>query len=58
MADGGVKGKDAIPIEIDQRTANQKGPLQMAIEVTPLETIEGNKDVTDADKRGTLKETA
>ena len=30
---------------------NQKGPSQMVTEVTPPEMIEGNKDVSDADKR-------
>ena len=58
MADGEAKGEGEIPIGIDQRMANQKDLLQMATEVMPLETIEGNKDVSDADKRGISKGTA
>ena len=58
MADGGAKGKDETLIGIDQRMANQKDPSQMVAEVMPPEMIEGNKDVSDVDKRGTLKETA
>ena len=58
MADGEAKGEGEILIEIDQRMANQKDLLQMVIEVMPPETIERNKDVSDADKRGTSKETA
>ena len=38
--------------------ANQKDPSQMVAEVMPPETIEVNKDVSDADKRGTSKGTA
>ncbi len=38
--------------------ANQKDLLQMATEVMPPEMIKGNKDVSDADKRGTSKGTA
>ncbi len=55
MAGGRAKEEDEIPIGIDQRMANQKDPSQMVIEVMPSETIEGNKDVLDADKRGTSK---
>ncbi len=58
MADGGVKGEDEIPIRIDQRMTSQKDPSQMVAEVMPPETIEVNKDVSDADKRGTSKGTA
>ncbi len=58
MADGEAKGKDAILTGIDQRKANQKDPSQIVTEVMPLETIEGNKDVSDADKRDTSKGTA
>ncbi len=58
MTNRRAKGKDEILIEIDQRIANQKDPTQMATEVMPPEMIEGNKDVSDVDKRGTLKETA
>ncbi len=58
MADGGVKGEDEIPIGIDQRIANQKDPSQMVAEVMPPEMIEGNKDVSDANKRGISKGTA
>ena len=57
MADRRAKGKDAILIGIDQRMANQKDPSQIVTEVMPSETIERNKDVSDADKRGTLKGT-
>ncbi len=38
--------------------ANQKDLLQMVTEVMLPEMIEGNKDVSDTDKRGTSKETA
>ena len=38
--------------------ANQKDPSQMIAKVMPSETIKGNKDVSDADKRGTSKGTA
>ncbi len=58
MADGGVKGKDEILIRIDQRMANQKDPSQMVAEVMSPEMTEGNKDVSDVDKRGTSKGTA
>ena len=58
MADGGVKGEGEILIGIDQRMASQKDPLQMVTEVMLPETIEGNKDVSDVDKRGILKGTA
>ena len=58
MADEGVKGKDEILIEIDQRMVNQKDPLQMIIEVMPSEMIEVNKDVSDVIKKDTSKETA
>ncbi len=58
MADGGAKEEDEILIGIDQRMANQKDLLQMATEVMLSETIEGNKDVSDVDKRGTSKGTA
>ena len=34
---------------------NQKDSLQMVAEVMLSEIIEGNKDVSDADKRGTSK---
>jgi len=57
LADGGVKGKDETPIGIDQRMANQKDPLQMVTEVMLPEMTEGNKDASDADKRGTSKGT-
>src|SRR6266498_1492946 len=52
LTDGGAKGKNAILIGIDQRMVNQKGPLLMVTEVMPLEMIEGNKDISNADKRG------
>ena len=55
MADREAKGEDEIPTGIDQRMANQKDPSQTVTEVMPLEMIEGNKDVSDADKRGTSK---
>ena len=58
MADGEVKGEDEILIGIDQRMVNRKDPLQMVTEVMPLGMTEENKDVLDADKRGTLKGTA
>ena len=58
MADGGVKGEDEILIRIDQKMVNQKDPLQMVAEVMPPGTTEVNKDVLDADKRGTSKGTA
>ncbi len=57
MANGGVKGEDKIPIEIDQRITNQKDPSQMVAEVMPSETIERNKDVSDANKRDISKGT-
>ena len=53
-----VKEEGEILIGIDQRMANQKNLLQMATEVMLPEMIEENKDVSDADKRGTLKGTA
>jgi len=58
LADGEAKGKDEIPIGIDQKMANQKDPSQIVIEVMPPEMTEGNKDVSGADKRGISKETA
>ena len=58
MKDGRAKGEDETLIEIDQRMANQKDPLQMIIEVMLSEMIEGNKDASDTDKRGTSKGTA
>ena len=58
MADGGAKGEGETPIRIDQRMANQKDPSQMVSEVMPSEMIERNKDVSDADKRYTLRGTA
>ena len=58
MADGEVKGEDEILIGIDQRMANRKDPLQKEIEVMSLGMIEGSKDASDVDKRGTSKETA
>jgi len=57
LADGGAKGKDETPIGIDQRMTNQKDPTQMVAGVMLSETIERNKDVSDADKRGTSKGT-
>jgi len=38
--------------------ANQKDPSQMVIGVILSEMTEGNKDVSDAGKRGTSKGTA
>ena len=58
MVDGEAKGEDEILIGIDQRIANQKDLLQKETKVILLEMIEGNKDVSDVDKRGTLKGTA
>ena len=58
MADGGVKGEDEILIRIDQKMVNQKDPLQMVTEVMLPEMTEGNKDASDADKRGISKGTA
>ena len=58
MADGGVKEEDEILIGIDQRIANQKDLLQKETKVILLEMIEGNKDVSDVDKRDILKGTA
>ncbi len=58
MADGEAKGEDETLIGIDQRIANQKDPSQMVTEVMPPGMIEGNKDVSDADKRDILKGTA
>ena len=58
MADGGVKGEGKTQIRIDQRMANQKDPSQMVTEVMPPEMIEGNKDVSDVNKKGTSKGTA
>ena len=55
MADEGAKGENETPIGIDQRMANQKDLLQMATEVMPPEMIEGNKDVSDVDKRAFQK---
>src|SRR6266540_536676 len=43
---------------IDQRMANQKDPSQIVTEVMLPEMIEGNKDVSNADKRSTSKGTA
>jgi len=57
LADEGVKGEDEILIGIDQRMANQKDPSQMVAEVMPPEMTEGNKDVSDADKRSISKGT-
>jgi len=58
LADGRAKGKGEILIRTDQRIANQKDPSQMVTEVIQLKTIEGSKDVSDADKRSTSKGTA
>ncbi len=58
MADGGAKGENETLIEIDQKMANQKDPSQMVTEVMPPEMIGENKDVSDADKKGTSKGTA
>ena len=58
MADGEAKGEDEILIGTDQRMVNQKDPSQMGTEVIPLEMIEGNKGVSDVDKRDTSKGTA
>ncbi len=58
MTDGEAKGEDETLIGIDQRMVNQKDSLQMETEVMPLGTTEVNKDVSDADKRGTSKGTA
>ena len=58
MADGEAKGEDEILIGTDQKMVNRKDLLQMVAEVMPPEMIEGNKDVSDADKRDTSKETA
>ncbi len=58
MVDGEVKGEGEILIGIGRRMVNRKDPLQMVTEATPLGTTEVNKDVLDADKRGTLKGTA
>ena len=58
MADEEAKGKDEILTGIDQRMVNQKDFLQMATEVMSLETIGKNKDISDAAKRGILKESA
>ncbi len=55
MANEGAKGKDETLIGIDQRMVNQKDPSQMVIEVMLPETIEGNKDVSNADKRAFQK---
>ena len=57
MVDEEVKEEGEILIGIDQRTVNQKDPSQMAIEAIPPEMTEGNKDASDADKRGTSKGT-
>ncbi len=58
MADEEAKGEDETPIGIDQKMANQKDPSQMVAEVMPPEMIEGNKDVSDVNKRGISKRTA
>jgi len=58
LTDGEAKGEDETLIGIDQRMVNQKDSLQMETEVMPLGTTEVNKDVSDADKRGTSKGTA
>ncbi len=57
LANEGAKKENETLIGIDQRIANQKDPSQMVAEVMPSETIEGNKDVSDADKRNTSKGT-
>ena len=58
MTDGEVKRENEILIGTDQRMVNQKDPLQMVTGAMLSEIIEGNKDVSDADKRGISKETA
>ncbi len=58
MVDGEAKGEEETLIRIDQRIVNQKDPLQMGTEVTSLEMIEENRDVSDVDKRDTSKRTA
>ena len=58
MADGEAKEGDETPIGIDQWMINQKNPSQMVAEVMLSEMTEGNKDVSDVDKRGTSKEIA
>jgi len=55
LADGEDKGKDET---LTGRMVNQKDLLQMEIEVMQAETIEGNRDVSDAAKRAISKETA
>ncbi len=57
MIDGKAKGKDKILTGIDQRMVNQRGLLQIEIEVMPSEMIEGNRDVSDVVKRDTSKKT-
>ncbi len=58
MADGGIKGEDETLTRIDQRIANRKDPSWMVVEVMLPETIEGNKDISDVNKRDTSKGTA
>ena len=58
MAGGEAKEEDEILIGIDQRMVNQKDPSQIATGVMLSEMTEGNKDVSDANKRGISKETA
>ena len=58
MADGEAKREDEILIGIDQKMANQKDPSQTITEVMPPEMTEGNKDASDAGKRGISKGTA
>jgi len=58
LTGGEAKGEDEIPIGIDQKIANQKDPSQMVTKVMSPEMIEGNKDVSDAGKRGISKGTA
>ena len=58
MANEEVKGRDKILTGIDQRMVNQRGLLQIEIEIMPLEMIEENKDASDAVKKDISKKTA
>jgi len=58
LADREAKGRDETQTGINQRMINQRGLLQIAIEVMLPEMIGENKGVLDAAKRGSSKEIA
>ena len=58
MADREVKKVAETLIEIDQKTVNQKDPLQIKKEAMPPEMTEESRSILDMAKRATLREIA